>query len=169
MTSVTKDDVSYRWSEIIEIRTAWGTEKYRHLYITIKDTGETLTVDRAIEYSHQGEEMIQGCYLTGIQFADGNMTWDDICFANGWLYQAQGTEGDDDIWVQDFRGGLLRGLGGNDRIRGSIYSDLIYGGAGNDFISGNDYGNDILYGEDGGSYTHLTLQTKRDGVVPGVP
>ena len=148
MSSLRKDEVSFKL----------GTAKngYRDVTITIKNTGETLTVSQAIEvYSdyYGTYDMMSECYFKGIDFADGHMSWDDICFNNRWLAEVNGTAQDDYLYVQAFGGGILRGNGGNDYMLGSAHSDLMYGGSGNDKMHGED-GNNEMYGEDGDDELH---------------
>lgn len=55
-----------------------------------------------------------------------------------------GTAGNDDIFV-DANAGLIRGLGGDDKLVAYDGNDVIEGGDGNDFLEGG-FGNDVLDG-----------------------
>lgn len=54
----------------------------------------------------------------------------------------------DNIIYADDNVHLVNGMGGNDRIYGTLGADSLYGGTGDDILVGY-AGNDVLYGEDG--------------------
>ena len=54
----------------------------------------------------------------------------------------------DNIIYADDNVHLVNGMGGNDRIYGTLGADSLYGGTGDDVLVGYG-GNDVLYGEDG--------------------
>jgi Ca2+-binding RTX toxin-like protein len=59
-----------------------------------------------------------------------------------------GTPGADDIFIETFATGTLRGLGGNDRLVAYDGNDTIEGGDGDDYLEGG-FGNDVLDGGGG--------------------
>ena len=115
-----------------------GKYSYQDLVITIKDTGETMTI-------LEGADASSYSWLNAVEFGDGTVWEREAIFANG----LKGTDGDDTITIHT-AGTLLAG-NGDDTITGSSGNDAIYGGAGDDKLYGG-YGNDILDGSAGNDY-----------------
>lgn len=116
------------------VRTVNGWQVSDDLKLTIRDTGETLTVKNHFSESnrHAVEEIV---------FADGT-TWglDDI------RTRVLLGEADDDM-LRGFQGrdDVLEGGGGDDRLHGLSGNDLLLGGGGKDELHGGD-GDDVLVG-----------------------
>ena len=103
-----------------------------NLIITIKNTGETMTV-------YNGLHSNEAFHIQAVNFADGSsLTMDQI--RAGGLY---GTDNNETITI--YQGATVYGQGGADRINGSADDDVIFGGDGNDVLLGN-AGNDIIDG-----------------------
>ncbi|MBU1052980.1 MAG: hypothetical protein KKC46_04020 [Proteobacteria bacterium] len=134
--------------------------KKNDLVLTIKDTGDKLTVSNWF-FDESSEWQIEH-----IQFADGTV-WDvDAIKAKVLL----GTDANDiligyntDDIISGFNGtDFLYGRKGNDTISGGDGNDWIYGEAGNDTLSGNEdidviyggNGDDIINGGTGVDYLH---------------
>ncbi|WP_135448544.1 Hint domain-containing protein [Tabrizicola caldifontis] len=87
-----------------------------------------------------------GDSLGGIDGIYGS-AFDDVLYG----FDNQGTGGGD-IYTNIFYGGagndLMYGRGGDDILYGGADRDTIYGGSGNDTVDGGD-GNDLLYGDTG--------------------
>jgi VCBS repeat-containing protein len=100
----------------------WTTDD---LVVTIKDTGETLTIKRHFDASnrHVVEEMA---------FSDGTVwTAEEI---RGLVLI--GSEADDDLRGFDNRNDVIDGGVGNDRLQGLSGDDTLIGGAGNNVLEG---------------------------------
>ena len=134
---------------------------YGNLIITIKNTGETLTLLRSLQGYGDRPQDFSVNYFGGIQFRDGFLDWNSLCLGNGWRSSQTGTDGDDFLFADYISGGaVIDGLSGNDQIYGGSGLDLLRGGDGDDHIySGGgearlygDEGNDCLYGSVGNDY-----------------
>ncbi len=122
-------DLAYEDVEFQAVGT--GTDRLR---LRVKDTGETVTFDRAV---------------ASIKFSDGRvMDWAEI--DSMYLVTLEGTEANDysgTSQTSNFNTAAY-GYGGNDGIYGRDGNDLFYGGAGDDTLDGGK-GDDRLYGEEG--------------------
>ncbi|MBA4391927.1 MAG: hypothetical protein C0407_00075, partial [Desulfobacca sp.] len=108
-----------------------------NLYISIKDTGETLTLD----------DFFQGKYYYPdyYRFTDGTtLTPSEITNLAG---LTMGTAGND-ILNGDETNNIIDGGAGNDIVTGGAGNDIISGGEGNDTLDGGS-GNDLLRGGSG--------------------
>jgi Ca2+-binding RTX toxin-like protein len=90
-----------------------------------------------------------GYKIENFQFADTTLTAAQVqalAAAPGMV----GTEGNDTFYMPNSFSTTVYGNGGNDTISAgsSTVAQIVYGGAGNDYISGGT-GNDVFYGEDG--------------------
>ena len=110
------------------------------LVVTIKETGETLTVLNGV-WNLKGE--VNPCSIQGIEFGDGTVL-DLEEIAQRGLLMALGDDNKNDLRAIDYDS-LLYGYGGNDILRGGVGDDVLDGGAGDDHLSGG-AGNDILDG-----------------------
>jgi Ca2+-binding RTX toxin-like protein len=109
------------------------------LYVRIKDTGETLKIDKWFKGSNY--------QVDRFLFADGSsMTSAQISsrLVNG----IRGSEGKDILVGRPLTSNFISGLGGNDLITGGAKSDTLDGGSGNDALTGL-VGNDVLDGGTG--------------------
>ena len=124
----------------------WKSEG-NNLIITIKDTGEQLTV----------EDMYCSSYhlVEKVEFADGTvLSSNDIAIL---AKLVQGTDADDIIYGGELKDDTILGAAGNDTIYARGGNDLLDGGAGDDYLeggTGNDtyiwgrgYGNDTIRNE----------------------
>jgi Ca2+-binding RTX toxin-like protein len=113
----------------------------QYLTVTVKETGELLTVVCGADNAYSGQYQIQA-----VEFANGAvMTYADI-FKNIGLH---GTDAADVMYVREMLDDCsLYGEAGNDTLHGSAKNDRLYGNSGNDTINGNN-GNDILDGDIG--------------------
>ncbi|WP_309269906.1 calcium-binding protein [Azonexus sp.] len=103
------------------------------LKLTIRDTGETITVKNHFTSTAYGiEEII---------FADGTV-WDVEAIKSRVLL---GEDGDDQLRGFDKRDDLIVGGAGNDVLMGYSGNDMLLGGEGNDTLDGGD-GDDTLDG-----------------------
>ena len=113
---------------------------FQNLVVTIKETGETLTVQYGADSYDSGH-----CQIQAIEFADGSsLTYAEILKDNG----LHGGDGNDTLYIYDALEGSLYGEGGNDTLNGGALGDSLYGGAGNDTLNGN-AGDDVLDGGPG--------------------
>ena len=125
---------------------------YRAFRITIKDTGETITVLRG---AHDSGVMYK---IQAVEFGDGSVwSWKEALAAG-----LHGTDGDDVMYAPE--SATLYGGAGDDRLYGSAGSDRLIGGNGDDTLSGGD-GNDVLDGEAGND--HLVGGKGKDVYVFG--
>jgi len=126
------------------------TRDERHLYFTIKQTGEVVKIQYSLSNSN---DVSSGFVNDLVKFDDGTI-WDWTMLKSMLL---QTTDGDDTIIsfastddVLD--GGLgndsIKGEDGNDTLLGAEGSDTLYGGIGNDILDGGS-GTDIVNGGNG--------------------
>lgn len=139
---LTPDDV-----RLERVRTGNGWQVSDDLVLTIRDTGETLTVKNHFNesYRHAVEEIV---------FADGSV-WDMETIKTRTLI---GTGRDDVLYGFNDRddtilGGAgndrLIGLGGDDTLDGGAGDDVLIGGAGSDtYRFGLGYGHDLIIEHD---------------------
>ncbi|MEZ5616210.1 MAG: putative Ig domain-containing protein [Rhodocyclaceae bacterium] len=127
---ITADDV---WLE--RVRSVNGWQVNDDLRITIRDTGETLTVrNHFIESNRYAVEEIG--------FADGTV-WDAEAIKSRSLV---GEAGDDELRGFSDRDDVIEGGAGNDRLLGLSGNDMLIGGAGNDTLEGGDGGDAYRFG-----------------------
>lgn len=129
---VTPDDV-----RLERVRTVSGWRVNDDLKITIRDTGETLTVKNHFNESNRNavEEMV---------FANGTV-WDAETIKSRSLL---GEAGNDELRAFNERADLIEGGTGNDKLIGLSGDDVLDGGAGNDELEGG-AGADVLTGGTG--------------------
>jgi Ca2+-binding RTX toxin-like protein len=124
-----------------------GLNEGGDLVLTIKDTGETLTIKNW--FSDNQYRVDSFLFSGGIE-----MTAEDIS-ARAEILPIIGTEEDDilnGVAVPDHNN-TLYGLGGNDNLSGENRDDILDGGMGDDTLSGVD-GNDTLIGGAGNDYLY---------------
>ncbi len=119
---------------------------YHHLIIRIRETGETLTIQKAIYNSSATTFNYYG--IQAIEFGDGTaLEWSDFESGKVPLIMSY-TDGDDTLYGSRL-GTPLHGGSGNDALNGGSGNDVLYGGEGDDKLYGN-AGHDVL---DGGAGT----------------
>ena len=136
------------------VRTQVGWSRRDDLRITIRDTGETITVRNQFEGSnHRGIEEIV--------FADGTV-WDAEAIKTRVLLgeagddALRGFDARDDVLLGNAGNDTLEGLGGNDSLAGGAGDDSLIGADGNDTLAGG-AGNDTLIGGEGSDTYRLGL------------
>ncbi|HWR04391.1 MAG TPA: calcium-binding protein [Humidesulfovibrio sp.] len=107
------------------------------LVLRIKGTQDALTVDG---YFSGGEENPQ-TMVEEIRFADGTV-WNALTIRNA---TTAGTDTADTLYGNNWSGGVLSGLGGDDTLNGGDADETLLGGEGNDMLSGG-RGSDLLDG-----------------------
>ncbi|UQZ90123.1 hypothetical protein C4J81_13305 [Deltaproteobacteria bacterium Smac51] len=138
LVGLTAEDVEFTTSRYT------SNANYHNLIIRIKETGETLTIERAIYYS---KSSFNSYSIQAIEFGDGSvLEWSEFESGKKPLFEA-GTDGNDTLYGSRLGSSLYGGVG-NDSLRGDVGNDTLYGEQGNDILSGGD-GNDILYGGEG--------------------
>ena len=139
-----KDDVDIRVTNILQDE---------HLHITIKATGETLTIKNWTESGRYYPNNIGNDGLLCIQFDDDSvMSREELIEELGLV---TGTETNDELWSTVY-GSALYGGAGNDVLHAGKGQDILDGGAGNDvmigalgsepdtFVFGRGYGHDRI-------------------------
>ncbi|MEK7592928.1 MAG: calcium-binding protein [Patescibacteria group bacterium] len=117
------------------------TRNASNIYLTIADTGETLTIANwFLDPAYQIEQ---------ISFADGTR-WDVAAVEALLPGPPPATEGPD-VLFGTAGDDVIDGLGGDDQLYGYDGNDTLTGGAGNDSLYG-DVGNDTLTGGAGNDY-----------------
>ncbi|TAN65839.1 MAG: hypothetical protein EPN20_07440, partial [Magnetospirillum sp.] len=114
-----------------------------NLMITIKDTGETMTVldQFGAAYTLFGKQWFNR--IEEFLFADGSsLEWDDL--------------------IRDLDAGA--GTAGNDTIYGFSFDDTLSGGLGDDFISGGNDSDTYLFGLGDG---HDTIKDQQGNITSG--
>ncbi|PTQ88478.1 Ca2+-binding RTX toxin-like protein [Nitrosomonas nitrosa] len=142
-----------------------------HLYLTVRNTGEVITV-----INHFYEEGNSTYALDRIEFSDGT-TWDNEAIKQIVMQTTLGNDNIIGFASDDTVDGLsgddnLAGVGGNDYLNGSEGNDTLDGGEGDDTLlggSGKDYlygvnGNDVL---DGGEGADMLFGGAGDDVLRG--
>ncbi|KZY93204.1 hypothetical protein A3743_06235, partial [Oleiphilus sp. HI0072] len=122
-----------------------------HLLITVKSTGETLTVARY--FSNSSDDTTSTGQVSTFEFSDGSEWAETDIYA---LIINSITEGDD-YFVAGDADDEIDGLAGNDSIFGGQGNDHLSGGQGDDSLLGysgadqlfGNSGNDWLYGGEG--------------------
>ena len=128
------------------VRTVNGWQVSDDLKITIRDTGETITIKNHFDESKRFA-------VEEIAFADGTL-WDaDKIKSYALLGDTEGdtllgfAERNDEIFGAEGNDALY-GMSGNDRVYGDTGDDLLDGGTGSDQLEGRE-GRDSLYGREG--------------------
>jgi Ca2+-binding RTX toxin-like protein/pimeloyl-ACP methyl ester carboxylesterase len=109
-----------------------------NLVLRIKDTRETLTLDKWF-YGNNYQ-------LESLKFSDGSVLTPSEISNRG--VSITGTEKNESLFGRNGYRYNINGLVGNDSINGADRDDQLYGGDGNDTLSGA-AGSDILTGESG--------------------
>ncbi|WP_333841472.1 calcium-binding protein [Pelomicrobium sp.] len=122
------------------VRTVNGWQVSDDLKITLRDTGETLTVRNHFNESNRYA-------VEEIAFADGTV-WDAEAIKSRSLL---GEAGNDELRGFNGRDDLIEGGAGNDKLMGLSGHDTLAGGEGNDELLGGD-GNDLLVGGAGNDW-----------------
>jgi Ca2+-binding RTX toxin-like protein len=160
---ITPDDV--RLEHVRIFSNGWLTSD--DLKLTIRDTGETITVK-----NHFSNPTGNSCYaIEEIVFADGTV-WDMETILSRVL---TGEDSNDIIHGFDNRDDLIVGGAGNDVLMGYSGNDMLLGGEGNDTLiggSGDDTliggaGNDILEGGAGSDTYRFGLGDGQDEIIEG--
>ncbi len=150
------EDLRLEW-----VRTVSGWQIMDDLKITIRDTGETLTVKNHFNESNRFA-------IEEIAFADGTV-WDVETIKSRVLL---GEAGDDELRGFNGRDDVIQGGAGNDKLYGLTGDDLLEGGDGNDELYGGQ-GNDVLIGGagndvlDGGAGDDVLVGGTGDDVLNG--
>jgi Ca2+-binding RTX toxin-like protein len=160
---LTPDDVL-----LTRVRTVNGWQVSDDLKITIRDTGETLTVKNHFNDSNRfaAEE---------IAFADGSV-WNledirsRVLLGEAGNDELRGFNGRDDVMVGGTGNDKLYGLSGDDVLEGGEGNDELYGGDGDDVLIGGK-GADLLEGGAGSDTYRYALGDGQDvineGYTPG--
>ncbi|MDR0777352.1 MAG: putative Ig domain-containing protein [Azonexus sp.] len=161
---ITPDDVRL---ERVRIVNANGLLLSDDLKLTIRDTGETITVK-----NHFSNSTGNSYYaIEEIVFADGTV-WDTEAIKSHTLI---GGDGNDSLLGFDNRDDLIIGGAGNDTLYGGSGNDTLIGGDGNDVLyggTGDDIliggaGNDILEGGSGSDTYRFGLGDGQDEIIEG--
>ena len=122
----------------IEILTSYSGTTQSDIVFRIKDTGETITVEKGQPYRLANLDTTFS--IQALEFADGTvLEWNDVV-AMGLRLDADATMGH-----TYFEGGTLYGNDLGNTLNGNANNDTLVGGAGNDTLNGGD-GDDILIG-----------------------
>lgn len=146
------------------VRTVNGWQVSEDLRITIRDTGETLTVRNHFNESNRFA-------VEEIAFADGTV-WDvEMIKSRSLLGEAgddalRGFNGRDDVIQGGAGNDKLYGFSGADVLEGSDGNDELYGGGGNDVLIGGG-GNDVLEGGAGSDTYRFGLGDGQDVINEG--
>lgn len=132
------------------------------LLLTIRDTGETITVK-----NHFGSSNHRA--VEEVVFADGTV-WDAEAIRTAVLL---GEEDDDALQGFDGRDNILAGGAGNDTLTGATGGDTLDGGAGNDELMGRTGGDTYRFGRGDGHDTIIENswrleETDRIELKPGI-
>lgn len=117
---ISPDDV-----RLERVRTVNGWQVSDDLKLTLRDTGETLTIKNHFNESNRYA-------VEEIVFADGTM-WDMEAIKSRSLL---GGAGDDELRGFNERDDVIVGGGGNDTLIGGTGDDVLIGGAGDDVLEG---------------------------------
>ena len=110
------------------------------LLITFKDNEGSIRIKNTLYNSNYKIEKFK--FANGEEFS--------YSYVVSHLTPIEGTEGNDSI-KGSYASEIIYGYGGNDTINGGYGNDTIYGGDGDDSILGSE-GNDVIYGEDGNDF-----------------
>lgn len=142
------------------VRIVSGGQVNDDLRITIRDTGETLTVKRHFEAGDHSavEEVV---------FADGTVWGLDTIRSKVLLGEA----GSDELRGFNDRGDLIVGGDGNDRLQGLAGNDILDGGAGDDTLEGGEGSDTYRFGL--GQGNDLLIESEISGLdvvelAPGI-
>ncbi|KZN40342.1 hypothetical protein N483_17470, partial [Pseudoalteromonas luteoviolacea NCIMB 1944] len=112
------------------------------LLVTIKSTGETLSIKNHVTYD--------GYQIESVELADGTVL--DLASIEKGLNTPKGTEGAD--YLHGHRNDdVLKGLGGDDHLIGYGGDDILDGGAGDDELEGRGGSDTYLWGAGSGNDT----------------
>lgn len=156
---ITADDVVFQ-----RVRVANGLQTREDLVLTIRDTGETLTVTD--HFNASGRHAVEQ-----IVFADGTL-WGAEDIKSATLLggdeddQLRGFNLRDDVIQGGAGGDRLQGLSGNDLLHGGLGNDELNGGQGNDTLDGG-LGDDVLVGGEGADTYRYALGDGRDVISGG--
>ena len=144
------------------VQTVVGWQLSDDLLLTIRDTGETITVK-----NHFSESQRHG--LEAIVFPEGTV-WNAEAIRSRVLL---GEAGDEDLQGFDGRNDLIKGGGSDDRLRGRSGNDTLDGGAGNDLLEGGEGSDRYRFGRGEGhdtiaEGTWTTGETDRIELKPGI-
>ncbi len=130
------------------LTTSQGAFAVYDLILTIRDTGETLTIQNGL---CANGNVFNPHSVQAIEFGNGNvMEWDD--FLTSKAFQHFGTDGDDSLSASVYDTELY-GLGGDDRLIGGNGNDILDGGPGNDYMEGGAGDDTYIYKRGGGQDT----------------
>lgn len=142
------------------VRIVSGGQVNDDLRITIRDTGETLTVKRHFDVANRSavEEVV---------FTDGTV-WDLDAIRSKVLL---GEAGSDELRGFNDRDDLIVGGDGNDRLQGLSGNDILDGGAGDDTLEGGEGSDTYRFGL--GQGNDLLIETEISGLdvvelAPGI-
>lgn len=133
---VTTDDV-----RLERVRAVSGWQMSDDLKLTIRDTGETLTVEN--HFNESGRYVVEA-----ISFADGTV-WNVETIKSRSLV---GEAGDEELRGFNERDDVIEGGAGNDRLLGLSGDDLLIGASGHDALEGG-------LGSDATASTWATVRT----------
>lgn len=148
-----------KFSEGITVGDLMFSDTNRNFIITIKETGETITINDIV-----GSK--EGCMLEQftLQFADGTSL--NLNEKDAPVRVLRGSDEDDYLYAAEVESTLYGGMG-DDVLKGNNHNDVLYGDSGNDTLNGkngNDniyggLGDDQLYGDDGDDILYSGLGT----------
>ncbi len=148
-----------KFSEGITVGDLMFSDTNRNFIITIKETGETITINDIISSK-------EGCMLEQftLQFADGTSL--NLNEKDAPVRVLRGSDEDDYLYAAEVESTLYGGMG-DDVLKGNNHNDVLYGDSGNDTLNGkngNDniyggLGDDQLYGDDGDDILYSGLGT----------
>ena len=120
------------------------------LVITIRSTGETLTIAGALKYNLGAHNQDR---LEAIEFADGTaMTWDEFVPP---YFKIEGTAGNDTLTASNYHT-IMKGVAGDDKLTGGAGNDTLDGGTGNDTLDGKAGSDVYIFGR---GYGHDTINS----------
>ncbi|UQZ88783.1 hypothetical protein C4J81_06020 [Deltaproteobacteria bacterium Smac51] len=118
----------------VEFSLSYAFGGFCNLLLTIKDTGETLTLYEAHGNEYFGDTGLSGTFEK-FQFEDGCLSWDEL-FAVGIPFQPfHGSDEYDDMAV-GFGEVVLYGHGGDDYLECFDGNQILHGGRGDDHLLG---------------------------------
>jgi Ca2+-binding RTX toxin-like protein len=121
---------------VADIAVASGGDDDNDLVLTIRDTGDSLTLDQWLTHGRYTDKL-------RIQFADGTVwTGAEIPMVGR---TGDPTEGNDELHAVG-GGALLEGRGGIDKLFGGAGDDTLDGGAGDDWLDGGEGADEYLFG-----------------------
>ena len=140
LVGLTRDEVEF----IAETVLNGNTIRNNNFVVRIKETGETMTVINGLVMNSNSSSTTG---IQSIEFGDGtSMSWDEIRLSG-----LHGTDGDDVITLPQYTNATVYGGAGDDIITGGNYDDSLYGGYGDDKLYGG-LGDGIHDGGDGNDH-----------------